>query len=133
MTTATAITTRVDLRNALRVDGWSTGLFGVVMLAAAPVLRDPLGLPTAWSIPFGVAMLGGAAALLLIAGYPEIPERLAVTVVIANAVSAVAMLVLAFTGMIGLTGWGIAFMVVGAAVVALFADVEYFGLRREFR
>ena len=46
---------------------------------ASPVLRDPLGLPAAWSIPFGIAMLGGAAALLLIAGYPDIPRRLAVT------------------------------------------------------
>ncbi|RDI42159.1 hypothetical protein [Nocardia mexicana] len=130
MTTATATIARVDLRSVLRIDGWSTGLFGVVMLAAAPVLRDPLGLPTAWSIPFGVAMLGGAAALLLIAGYAEIPRRLAATVAIANAASAVAMTVLAFIDVIPLTGWGVAFLLVGAAVVAVFAELEFFGLRR---
>ncbi|GAB2702273.1 hypothetical protein [Nocardia thraciensis] len=130
MTTATATIARVDLRSVLRIDGWSTGLFGVVMLAAAPVLRDPLGLPTAWSIPFGVAMLGGAAALLLIAGYAEIPRRLAATVAMANAASAVAMTVLAFIDVIPLTGWGVAFMLVGAAVVAVFAELEFFGLRR---
>ncbi|WP_280265862.1 hypothetical protein [Nocardia wallacei] len=130
MTTATASLARIDLRTVLRIDGWSTGLFGVVMLAAAPVLRDPLGLPTAWSVPFGVAMLGGAAALLLIAGYAEIPRRLAATVAIANAASAVAMVVLAFVDVIPLTGWGVAFLLVGAAVVTAFAELEFFGLRR---
>lgn len=38
------------------------------------MLRDPLGLPTAWSIPFGIATLGAALALLLIAG--SLAERL---------------------------------------------------------
>ncbi|WP_405162153.1 hypothetical protein OG203_38530 [Nocardia sp. NBC_01499] len=118
------------LRTALRVDGWSTGVFGVVMLAGAAVLRDPLGLPTAWSIPFGVAMLGGALVLLLIAGSPEIPFRQAGAVVVANAVSAVGMVVLALSGLIDLTGLGVAFLFVGAAVVAGFAAVEFTGLRR---
>ncbi|MFI9505411.1 hypothetical protein [Nocardia sp. NPDC052566] len=120
----------LDLRTALRVDGWSTGVFGVVMLGGAAALRDPLGLPTAWSIPFGVAMLGGALALLLVAGYPEISARQGSAVVAVNAVSAVAMVLLAFSGVIDLTGPGIVFMLVGAAVVAVFAGLEYAGLRR---
>ncbi|PSK95970.1 hypothetical protein CLV63_113133 [Murinocardiopsis flavida] len=118
------------LRTILRVDGWSTGVFGAVMLAGAVSLSGPLGLPTSWSIPFGVAMLGGAAALALIAGYPRIPVRLAATVVAGNALSGAALLVITFTGIVPLTGLGIAFMVVGALVVAVFAGFEYFGLRR---
>ncbi|MEV6430133.1 hypothetical protein [Nocardia sp. NPDC051463] len=123
--------TRTDyLRSALRVDGWSTGAFGVVMLAGAVALRDPLGLPTTWSIPFGIAMLGGALALLLIAGYPEISPRHASGVVVVNALSAVGMVALAFSGLIDLTGLGIAFMLAGATVVAVFAFLEYTGPRR---
>ncbi|MFI6044450.1 hypothetical protein ACIA8C_22675 [Nocardia sp. NPDC051321] len=118
------------LRTALRMDGWSTGSFGVVMLAGATVLRDPLGLPTSWSIPFGVAMLGGALALLLIAASPEIPFRQAVGVVAVNALSAVGMVVLTVSGLIALTGLGVAFMFVGATVVAVFAAVEFSGIRR---
>ncbi|MFI9403784.1 hypothetical protein [Nocardia sp. NPDC052316] len=118
------------LRTALRVDGWSTGGFGVVMLAGAAVLRDPLGLPTTWSIPFGVAMLGGALALLLIAGAIEIPFHQACAVVAVNAASAVGMVVFALSGLIDLTGLGIAFLFVGATVVAAFAAVEFAGLRR---
>ncbi|MFE7801754.1 hypothetical protein [Nocardia sp. NPDC057440] len=118
------------LRSALRVDGWSTGAFGVIMLAGAGALRDPLGLPTAWSIPFAVAMLGGALALLLIAGYPVISPRQASGVVAVNALSAVGMVALAFSGLIDLTGLGVGFMLAGATVVAVFAFLEYTGLRR---
>ncbi|WP_251020805.1 hypothetical protein [Streptomyces sp. ISL-98] len=118
------------LRTSLRIDAWSTAVFGVVMLVGSEWLSGPLGLPTSWSVPFGVAMLGGAAALALIAGYPRIPSRLAAIVVVGNTLSCAAMLVLAFTSVIPLTGLGTAFMVVGALVVAVFAELELIGLRR---
>jgi hypothetical protein len=118
------------LRTILRIDGWSTAVFGVVMLAAAQPLSGPLGLPTAWSIPFGVAMLGGAAALGLIAAHPRIPARHVAFVVAGNALSCVALLALAFTEVIPLTGLGMAFMLVGALVVAVYAGLELAGLRR---
>ncbi|MFJ6569698.1 hypothetical protein ACIQNU_19965 [Streptomyces sp. NPDC091292] len=118
------------LRTTLRVDSWSTAVFGVILLAGGAWLSDPLGLPTTWSVPFGIAMLGGAAALALIAGHPRIPPRLGATVVVGNTLSCVAMLVLTFTDAIPLTGLGTTFMVVGAVVVAAFADVEFIGLRR---
>lgn len=118
------------LRTSLRIDSWSTAAFGVVLLVGSTWLSDPLGLPTTWSIPFGIAMLGGAAALALIAGYPQISPRLAATVVVGNLVSCIALLLLAFTGVIPLTGLGVAFMVVGAVVVAVFAELELIGLRR---
>lgn len=118
------------LRTILRIDGWSTAVFGVIMLAAAQPLSGPLGLPTAWSIPFGVAMLGGAAALGLIAGYPRIPARYVAFVVAGNALSCVALLALAFADVIPLTGLGVAFMLVGALVVAIYAGLELVGLRR---
>jgi len=118
------------LRTILRIDGWGTAAFGVVMLAGSEWHSDRLGLPATWSVPFGVAMLGGAAALALIAGYPEIPSRLAAVVVVGNMLSCAAMLLLAFTNVVPLTGLGTAFMVVGALVVAVFAELELIGLRR---
>ncbi|ONM48652.1 hypothetical protein [Nocardia donostiensis] len=115
------------LRRALRVDGWSTGVFGVVMLAGAAPLTEPLGLPTSWSIPVGVAMLGGALALLLIAGYPVVSLRHARAVVAVNLTAAVAMVALAFSGLIDLTGLGIVFLLIGAVTVSVFAFFEYRG------
>lgn len=118
------------LRLTLRVDGWSTGLFGLVMLLGAVPLRDPLGFPTSWSIPFGIAMLGGALALLLIAGYPTILPRHVAGVVAGNTASAVGLVVFAFSGVLDLTGLGVVFLLSGALVVAVFAAFEYAGLRR---
>ncbi|WP_280507404.1 hypothetical protein [Nocardia flavorosea] len=133
MTTATAPASAAHddlLRRVLRLDGWGTGAFGILMLAAVAPLRDPLGLPTSWSIPFGVAMLGGALVLLLIAGYPVISRPHATTVVAVNAVSVLGMLALAGSGLLPLTAAGVAFLLAGAAVVAVFAIAEYMGLRR---
>ena len=117
----------------LRLDGWSTAVFGVVLLTAARPLSALLGLPTAWSVPFGVAMLGGAAALALIAGYPRIPVSYVVLVIAGNTRSCVALVVLAFAPVIPLTGFGVAFMLSGAAVVAAYAGRELLGLRRASR
>ncbi|WP_433492099.1 hypothetical protein [Nocardia grenadensis] len=133
MTTATrsASTTSDDLmRRTLRLDGWGTGVFGVLMLAGAVPLRDLLGFPTSWSVPFGVAMLGGGLALLLIAGYPVISPRHATGVVVFNSVCVLGLLALPFSGLLDLTGAGVAFVLFGALVVAAFAALEYAGLRR---
>jgi hypothetical protein len=52
------------LRNALTLDGAASGLCGVALLALAGVLADPLGLPTAALVGFGVfALLYGPAVL----------------------------------------------------------------------
>ncbi|MGW0659601.1 hypothetical protein [Streptodolium elevatio] len=118
------------LRAAVRLDAWAAGAFGVFLLALGSLIDGPLGLPLAWSVPFGVAMLGGALALALIARYPEIPAPLAVLVVSCNAASSAALLVLAFVDLVPLTGWGRVFMLCGAAIVAAFAAAEYVGLAR---
>ena len=118
------------LRRILRIDAWSTGAFGVVMLAGAGPMSGPLGLPTSWSVPFGVAMLGGAAALGLIAGHPRIPWHHGAAVVAGNLLSGVALLVLTASGLVPLTGAGVAFMIAGALVVGGYAAIEFVGVRR---
>lgn len=117
------------LRLILRIDSWGTAVFAVFLLAGAPWLSGPLGIPADWSVPFGVAMLGGAAALGLIAGYPVIPYRLGAAVVAGNVLSCAALLVLVLTGVLPLNGPGTAFMLFGAALVAVFAALQYGGWR----
>jgi hypothetical protein len=118
------------LRSSLRIDGWGTAAFGVVMLVGGPWLTGPLGLPSAWFVPIGITMLGGAAVLGLIAGYPRTPPRLAACAVAGNALSGVAILALVVTGLLPLTGLGIAFMLAGAAWVSTFATLTFIGFRR---
>ncbi|WP_436774783.1 hypothetical protein [Yinghuangia sp. YIM S09857] len=118
------------LRTAVKLDAWAAGAFGVFLLALGSLVDGPLGLPLAWSVPFGVAMLGGALALALIAGYRPIPASLGALVFACNAASSVALAVLAFVDLIPLTGWGSVFMLSGAAVVGAFATAEYAGFVR---
>ncbi|WP_067477348.1 hypothetical protein [Nocardia amamiensis] len=118
------------LRTALTVDGWSTGIFGGVLVAGAGFLRDPLGLPIGLSISFGVVMLAGALVLLMIARYPAISARHAQAVVTVNALSVAGMIGLAGSGLLPLTGLGVVFFIVGAVAVAIFAGLEFAGLRR---
>ncbi|MFB6816603.1 hypothetical protein ACFCV8_18890 [Streptomyces sp. NPDC056347] len=121
------------LRTALRVDGWSTTAFGVVMLAGSPWLDGPLGLPALWSVLLGLVMPVGGAALLFLAARPRIAAGLAAAVVVGNTACAAAMLLVAFADVLPLTGAGVVFMVSGALAVAVFAELELIGLRRSVR
>lgn len=125
---STATTARTDLlTTVLRVDGWSTAVFGVALAAAAPLLADPLGLPASLSVLFGAVLITGGAALLTIA--TRGPHRHGRLVVAVNAISAVGMTLSACTGLLPLTAAGIAFLLAGAVLVATFAALEYAGLR----
>ncbi|MFI7287841.1 hypothetical protein ACIBRY_14500 [Streptomyces anulatus] len=118
------------LRLVLRVDGVSTAVMGVVLVAAAVPLSSATGMPVAFAVAFGIFQIGGAASLALIAGYPVIPPALARTVVAVNAVCAVGCVVTAFADFVPLSGFGVVFMLIGALIVAVYSALQYTGLRR---
>ncbi|MCX4658218.1 hypothetical protein [Streptomyces uncialis] len=121
------------LRTGLRADAWSTAVLGAVLLFGGERIGDPLGLPLAWSVAFGIGMLAGAAVLALIARRRPIAAGLGWTAVTVNTGCAAAMLVLAFVDALPLTVAGKVFMVVGALVVGGFAAVYVVALRRSAR
>ncbi|MEG9546916.1 hypothetical protein V5N34_02340 [Streptomyces baarnensis] len=118
------------LRLVLRVDGVSTALMGVVLIAAAAPLGSATGMPVAFAVAFGVFQIGGAACLALIAGYPVIPPALARTVVAVNALCAVGCVVMAFAEFMPLNGFGTVFLLIGALIVTVYTALQYMGLRR---
>ncbi|GGP89769.1 hypothetical protein [Streptomyces roseolilacinus] len=118
------------LRTVLRVDALSTAVTGLVLVAAAGPLGSATGMPVAFAVAFGVFQIGGAVALALIAGPPVIPPALVRAVVAVNGTCAVACAAVAFGGFLPLTGFGVVFMLIGALVVAVYAALEYTGLRR---
>ncbi|MEU2390270.1 hypothetical protein [Streptomyces sp. NPDC007369] len=118
------------LRLVLRIDSASTAVMAAVLIAASGPLGSVTGMPVAFSSGFGIYQLGGAAALALIAGYPVIPAGLVMAVIGVNLGSAVACLVVAAGDFIPLTGFGIVFMLIGAVIVAVYAALEWAGLRR---
>ncbi|MFI7445412.1 hypothetical protein [Nonomuraea indica] len=114
------------LRASLRVDGVGTGIFGVSVLVGGQGLAGAIGVPGSWIVPVGAAMLGGAVLLLVFSGHPVLPS-IAATV---NAAAGIAMVGLTVSGILPLTGLGVAFMLAGAVWVASFAVLVLVLLRR---
>ncbi|MFJ7088218.1 hypothetical protein ACIQU8_33895 [Streptomyces griseus] len=128
--TAPARDTARFLRLVLRVDGVSTAVMGVVLIAAAAPLGSATGMPVAFAVAFGIFQIGGAACLALIAGYPVIPPALARTVVAVNALCAVGCVVMTFADFMPLNGFGTVFLLIGALIVTVYTALQYTGLRR---
>ncbi|MCM3882626.1 hypothetical protein [Frankia sp. R82] len=118
------------LRLVLRIDSGSTAVMGVVLIAASSLLVSPTGIPVAFSVGFGLYQLAGATALFFVATRPTIPSVLGWAVVGLNIVSGLGCLVVAVADLVSLTTFGIVFMIIGAMVVAVYAVLEYAGIRR---
>ncbi|MGH3712548.1 MAG: hypothetical protein ACRDT4_03685 [Micromonosporaceae bacterium] len=126
----TAAGTDALLRLVLRVDGVASGLSGVGALAGVGFLPGLLGTPPSLLVPAGVFLLVWAAAL----GYLSTRTRMApvaVWVVIgANLLWVADSVLTAFAGWFPLTGLGVGYLLLQAAAVLVFAELQYVGLRR---
>lgn len=118
------------LRLALRIDATASGALGVLGVAAAPLLADLLGPPASVLFGVGVFFVVFAAALLVLASRRTIPRPAAWTVVIGNAAWTVGSVVATIVAAGTLTGLGVGIVLAQAAAVAVFADLQWMGLRR---
>ena len=118
------------LRFALRLDAAGSGALGLVGLAAAAQLADPLGMTTAGLLWTGAFLVTYALALVLLAARPVIPRTAAWTVVLGNAAWVLGSLGAAVAGRDTFTALGVAVVLAQAAAVAVFADLQWLGLRR---
>lgn len=118
------------LRLALRIDATASGALGVLGLAAAPLLADLLGPPTPVLFGVGAFFVVFAAALLVLAARRTVPRPAAWAVVVGNAVWAAGSVVATVAGADALTGLGTAVVLAQAAAVAVFATLQWTGLRR---
>ncbi|MFE0421567.1 hypothetical protein [Streptomyces sp. NPDC058953] len=116
-------------RIVVLADACSTAVFGLLLLASAIWLDEPLGLPSAWSVPFGLGMLAGAATLAVIGLVPRVTRALSGVTWIINGCCALALLALVVTGIMPLTTAGTVVMLVGVAIVASFASLQFAGHR----
>lgn len=118
------------LRLALRIDATASGALGVAGLVAAPALADLLGPPAPLLLGVGAFFVVFALALLVLAARPSIPRPAARTVMIGNGLWVMGSVVATVTGWIALTGPGVAVVLAQALAVAVFADLQWLGLRR---
>jgi hypothetical protein len=117
------------LQRVLFADAATCVATGLLMLFGASALEGLLGLPTTLLRYAGASLLP-IAAFIAYVGAREFSARVLVWAVIAgNAAWVFDSVALLFTGWVAPTALGIAFVTAQALAVALFAELEYVGLR----
>ena len=119
------------LRYALLADTIASGATGLLLIVGAGLLDGLLGLPVALMREAGL-LLVPYVALVAYVGTREAISRPAVQTIIAlNVVWTICSIGLLLTDYVAPTALGTAFVIVQAAAVAVFAELQFIGLRRE--
>lgn len=112
----------------IQLDALMSGLSGLLLGAAAPLLDEPLGVPIAFLVPLGLLLIAYAAVLMLLAraGAPAAGVK---AVVAANALWVVASVVVVLADVLTLTITGTVVTLLQAGAVALLAALQARTLR----
>jgi hypothetical protein len=118
------------LRSALVVDAVISGATGFVMLLGAGLLESWLALPAALLRYAGVSLLPFAALLVYFSAREPVTPGSVRAVIALNAAWVVASVLVLVSGRIAPNALGVAFILVQAVAVAIFADLQYMALRK---
>jgi hypothetical protein len=118
------------LRYALLADAVASGATALLLIVGADLLTGLLGLPVALMRESGL-LLVPYVALVAFVGTREHFSRTVVQAIIAlNVVWTAASLLLLVTDYVAPTALGTAFVIAQAGAVAVFAELQFIGLRR---
>lgn len=120
----------IFLRRVLLADAATCAAAGLLMVLRTSQLEHALGLPAALSRYAGISLLPVAAYLVYLARRAQLSRSAVLIVIGLNALWAVDSILLLLSGWIEPTASGYGFVIVQAVGVAMFAGLEYFGLRR---
>jgi hypothetical protein len=118
------------LKTALAADAAVSGAAAVLQLAAADWLVGTLMLPRPLLVETGAFLVAYTILLVVLARSARLPAAVVATIVLGNVAWAVACVALVAAGAFPLTGLGVAFLIVQALAVLVFAALEYAGLKR---
>jgi hypothetical protein len=118
------------LRRVLLADAIASAATGLLMLLGAGFLEPLLGLPGALLKTAGLLLLPFAALVAFAATRDQVSRPLVWLVIASNAIWTVDSILLLLSGWVAPTMLGTAFVIAQAVVVGLFAELEYFGLRK---
>lgn len=118
------------LRRILLADALASAAAGLLMALGAGYLSPLLGLPLMLLREAGIILLPFAALVAYVATRREVPRRGVWAVIVCNAIWVLASMVLLLSGWVSPTMPGQVFIVAQALAVALFAELEYFALRK---
>lgn len=117
------------LRYVLLADAATCLATGLLLTVGAELLEQFLGLPTQLSRYSGISLFPFAAFLIYLARHENLSPFALWAVIILNALWTIDSFLLLFSGWVEPTGFGYAFVIFQAVGVAIFATLEYFGLR----
>jgi hypothetical protein len=118
------------LRNALLLDALATAATGFLMVATASLLSPLLGLPADLLFYAGLPLIPYAGFVYLTARGEPLSRKLATAIVIINALWVIDSIAFLASGYVEPTALVYIFVGAQALVVALFAEVQFTGLRR---
>lgn len=118
------------LRITLRVDAAASGVSGAGLLALPGLHEDLFGFPAALALPTGLFLLLFAVALWVTAARRTINPRAVAAIIALNGLWVAGSVVVIVTGLPPLTTLGIGYVALQAVAVAVFAELEFVGLRR---
>ena len=117
-------------RVALKLDAVVTGANGVAYLALAGVLDEPLGLPSGFLVTVGAVLIVFALFVANTATRPRLNRNAVKAVIAVNVLWVVDSIVFAAAGWYDPTTGGTVWTVLQAGVVAAFAALQAYALRR---
>lgn len=118
------------LRRVLLADAATGIVTGLLMLFGAGFLESLLGLPATLLREAGIILLPLAVFVGYVGLRKELSRRLVWIVIAFNVLWVIDSVVLLMSGWVSPTLLGQAFIVMQAVAVAVFAELEYFGMRR---
>ncbi|WP_274424829.1 hypothetical protein [Chelativorans sp. YIM 93263] len=117
------------LRKTLLVDAFVSGAAAALMITGAGLLGPFLNLPTALLFWSGLALVPFVALLFMLARREAAPRLLLVDIVLVNALWVVASFAIMAVGLVTPNILGVLFIGAQALAVALFAILQFAGLR----
>ncbi len=125
-------TTRTSsfLSRVLLADALSCAAAAIILLSAGGALSGLFGLPPMLLMGAGAALLAFALGVAWVATRHPIPRKGVWTVIIVNAIWALDSILLLLSGRVEPTLLGQGFVLIQALVAAVFAELQYTGLRR---
>jgi hypothetical protein len=117
------------LKTALVADAVVTGAAAVLQLTAASWLSELLVLPRALLIESGAFLVAYTALLIVLARSARVPSAIIAIIILGNVGWAVGCAALLITDTLSPSGLGVAFVIMQAAAVLVFATLEYQGLK----
>ena len=118
------------LRYALLADAIASGATGLLLIAGAGLLEGLLNIPVALSREAGLVLIPYVAFVAYVGTRETIMRNAVWAIIAANVLWAVASVALLASGWIAPNLLGVVFIAIQAAVVAVFGELQFVGLRR---